>query len=300
MNTIRSRTIGAIALNPTGDDTGTYRFMSLKAGQVLTKGPGSWTEVPITDIAIAQVEALAKHEGQQPMVQDSNLLVAWQPNQPFDEDDEYDDDYEPSIVDGEDDIELEIDDVRETTKEGGSVTHDSSQMDLPVISPIPEQIVHPQVEEVGANIPVEDDVAVEGDCNIGVAEDEGAVTEDEGAGQPEEEGASHTGKEGANTDAGNGQDEAEHNVGMTHGGYNLRPNRSREYSHRFDPQVYSITNVHAARTSEVTTPVAQRLFDFMFTQMSARVGIKKHRQPARDALTAEFAQLDYKGAYEPI
>ena len=30
VNTIRSRTIGAIALNPTGDDTRTYRFMSLK------------------------------------------------------------------------------------------------------------------------------------------------------------------------------------------------------------------------------------------------------------------------------
>ena len=64
VNTICSRTISAIALNPTGDENGTYRFMSLKTGQVLTKGPGSWTEVPITDIAIARVEALAKQEGQ--------------------------------------------------------------------------------------------------------------------------------------------------------------------------------------------------------------------------------------------
>ena len=38
----------------------------------------------------------------------------------------------------------------------------------------------------------------------------------------------------------------------------------------------------------------------MFTQMLARAGIKKHGQAARDALTAEFAQLDHKGAYEPI
>ena len=102
-----------------GDDIGTYHFMSLKTGQVLTKGPGSWTEVPITDIAIARVEALAKREGQ-PMVQDSNLLVEWRPNQPFDEDDEYDDDYKPSVMDGEDDIDLEIDDVSENT-DGGAV-----------------------------------------------------------------------------------------------------------------------------------------------------------------------------------
>ena len=59
-------------------------------------------------------------------------------------------------------------------------------------------------------------------------------------------------------------------------------------------------NVHAARTSEVTTPVAQRLFGFIFTQMSAQAGIKCHGQSARDTLTTEFAQLDYKGAYDPI
>ena len=46
--------------------------------------------------------------------------------------------------------------------------------------------------------------------------------------------------------------------------------------------------------------VAQRMFGFIFTQMSAWAGIKKHGQAARDALTAEFAQLDYNGAYELI
>ena len=68
---------------------------------------------------------------------------------------------------------------------------------------------------------------------------------------------SHAEEEGANTDAGNEHDEAEHNGEMTQGGYNLQPNRSWEYSHRFDPQVYSVMNVHAAHTSEVTTPMAQ-------------------------------------------
>ena len=58
--------------------------------------------------------------------------------------------------------------------------------------------------------------------------------------------------------------------------------------------------MHAAHTAEATTPVAQRLFGFVFTQMSARAGIKKHGQSARDVLTAEFAQLDYKGTYELV
>ena len=195
-----------------------------------------------------------------------------------------------------------------TIDEGGSVTHDPSQTDLPVISPIPGQNVQPQVDEVGLDTPIGDIVVVEGDNNTDVADEEGAgQPEQDGVSNVEEEGAntveagaSHAEEEGAYTDAENGHDEAEHNAGTTQGGYNLQPNRSREYSHQFDPQVYSVMNVHAAHTGEATTPVAQRLFGFVFTQMSARAGIKKHGQPAHDALTAEFAQLDYKRAYELV
>ena len=39
VNTIHSRTISAIALNPMGDENGTYRFMSLNTGQCSQKGP---------------------------------------------------------------------------------------------------------------------------------------------------------------------------------------------------------------------------------------------------------------------
>ena len=85
------------------------------------------------------------------------------------------------------------------------------------------------------------------------------------------------------------------------GQYNLRPNRSRGYSHLFDSQMYNVTNAHVPCKKENTTiTTAQRVFGFVFTQMLARAGIKKHRQAARDALMAEFTQLDYKGAYEPI
>ena len=133
VNTIRSRTIGAIALNPTGNENGAYRFMSLKTGQVITKGPGSWTEIPITDIAIFHMEALAKQEGQ-PLLQDSNLLVEWRPNQPFDDDDEYDDDYEPSVADSEGDVDLEVDDpIGEELVDLDDETdnHETTNQDLP-------------------------------------------------------------------------------------------------------------------------------------------------------------------------
>ena len=292
-NTIRSCTIGAIALNPTGDDTGTYRFMSLKSGQVLTKGPGSWTEVPITDIAIAQVEALAKQEGQ-PLLQDSNLLVQWRPNQPFDEDDEYDEDYEPSVEGDEDDLDLEVDDETEGGDDDVDGTQDLPVPDLPPAAPDPGLIPQP---------PGEDETPIEVGDEEGV-EEVGAgtgIVEEEGAAHVEEEGAGRVEEEGAGTDAGdraNGPGDTEETA--QGGWYNLRPNRSREYSHLFDSQAYHVTNAHAPYKNKTTITTAQRVFGFVFTQMSARAGIKKHGQAARDALTAKFAQLDYKGAYEPI
>ena len=103
-------------------------------------------------------------------------------------------------------------------------------MDLPAIRPIPEQIVHPQVEDVGTDTPVKDGVIVEEDSNTCIAEEEGVV-------QLEEEGAAHVEEEGASTDADCENADTEHHVGVAQGGYNLRPNRSREYSHRFDPSI---------------------------------------------------------------
>jgi hypothetical protein len=47
-----------------------------------------WTLLPITDTAIAHIEAIALHNGQH-LIQERGLVVEWHPNQPIDED-EYD------------------------------------------------------------------------------------------------------------------------------------------------------------------------------------------------------------------
>ena len=306
VNTIRSRTIGAIALNPTGDDTGTYRFMSLKTGQVLVKGPGSWTEVPITDLAIACVEALAKQEGQ-PLVQDSNLLVEWRPNQPFDEDDEYDEDYEPSSSADEDDIELEVDDASEGDSSESDANLDPPAPDLldaePATGPFPPLSVgdvgpHGQVDEADIEGGGPEPVPAE-EAGAGNAEEEGA--EEEGVGGLEEEGVDHMEHGGVGTNVAGDNSEHGGSGNTSPGGrYNLRPHRGRGYSHLFDSRTYHVNNAHVPHNKTCAVTPAQQVFGFVLTQMSARAGIKKHGQAARDALTAEFAQLDYKGAYEPI
>jgi hypothetical protein len=97
-NTNKSRSVGAIALTATGNDSSDYYFMSLATGACISRH--QWTELPITDIAIARVEAITKHEGQPP-IQGQGLLFEWGPGQPIDED-EYNADYNPGSEDDED------------------------------------------------------------------------------------------------------------------------------------------------------------------------------------------------------
>ena len=85
-STLRARSTGAIALTPTGNFNGDYSFMSLATGALISRH--GWTELPTTETAIARVEAIAKNENQ-PLVQDSGLVIKWRPNHPID-DDEYD------------------------------------------------------------------------------------------------------------------------------------------------------------------------------------------------------------------
>jgi hypothetical protein len=88
-NTNKARTVGAIALTATGNTNGDHYFMSLATGSRISRQ--QWTELPITDNAIARVEALAASEGQ-PLIQERGLVIEWRPGHVID-DDEYDRDY---------------------------------------------------------------------------------------------------------------------------------------------------------------------------------------------------------------
>jgi hypothetical protein len=61
-NTPISRSLGAIALEPTGNADGSYHFLSLATGALIPRN--QWTECPITDATVARVAALAIRDGQ--------------------------------------------------------------------------------------------------------------------------------------------------------------------------------------------------------------------------------------------
>ena len=71
-NTPRGRSLGAIALCPTGNAQGDYYFMSLATGSRISRH--NWTVLPVPDTAIARVEALAMHEGR-PLIQERDLVI---------------------------------------------------------------------------------------------------------------------------------------------------------------------------------------------------------------------------------
>ena len=82
-NTPRARSLGAIALDPTGNAQGDYNFLSLASGSKLSRH--HWTALPMTDTAIACVEALAIADDQ-PLIQERSFVIEWRPDQPIDDD----------------------------------------------------------------------------------------------------------------------------------------------------------------------------------------------------------------------
>jgi hypothetical protein len=100
-NTPKACSLGAIALDPTGNAQGDYNFMSLATGAHISWH--QWTALPMTDTAIARVEALGINNDQ-PLVQEHRFVVKWQPHHPICND-KYNRNYTPP-ANMQDDLDL--------------------------------------------------------------------------------------------------------------------------------------------------------------------------------------------------
>jgi hypothetical protein len=86
-NATMPRSTGAIALNPTGNVTGDFYFMSLKTGRRLSRR--KWKVIPITSEVITTVEQLAHRDGQV-HVSEGCPIFEWNPNNIIDDETEDD------------------------------------------------------------------------------------------------------------------------------------------------------------------------------------------------------------------
>jgi hypothetical protein len=97
-NTMSTRTVGGIALRPTGNDQGGYYFFSLASGRVLNRN--HWTELPMPSDVIDRIHIMARRNPRGVKFSDRHLMpYVLDPNFPDDDndstfapDDESDDD----------------------------------------------------------------------------------------------------------------------------------------------------------------------------------------------------------------
>ena len=106
-NTMRPRTVGAIALRPTGNEEGSYYFMSLETGRRLNRT--HWTRLPMPEEVIQRVHQLADEARAE-----QGLTFAWRDGTEMineDDDEAADPDYDPNEDDSDDDpLEYDSDD----------------------------------------------------------------------------------------------------------------------------------------------------------------------------------------------
>lgn len=69
-NTTAPRTLGAIALHPTGNAQGSHYFMLLRTGQRISRQ--QWDVLPITPAVVARVEAIAESE-REPLIPNDGM-----------------------------------------------------------------------------------------------------------------------------------------------------------------------------------------------------------------------------------
>jgi hypothetical protein len=130
-------------------------------------------------------------------------------------------------------------------------------------------------------------------CSEG-AESDDDVEEDEGGdNDPEHEQADDTPME----DAPRGDEET---GATTPPRYNLRENRYRDYSQRFEAHQFLSTSNASNNLPTERDGMHKYIVGHMMTQMTANAGIRKHGGKAITALLEEFCQLDDKSVFKPL
>ena len=258
-NSMAPRTIGALALRPTGNRQGSYYFLSLDSGRVITRNNA--TTLPMPDEVIKRVEALAAAQSMQPGLafsnRDNRILSLDDDNPLFNEadDDTYvDDDKSDEDLRYDDDMvaqELEpAVDHPEATENPGVGENQGVMEDLGV----EELVVGEEMqEEEPAAVTIDDvqhDAQEEDDI---IEEDAGSVVEDEESQNNQEdnevvennEGDVETLNESMEIEFNDDQSESSQELfpdDHQHGAemiddeqphYNLRPNRARDYRYRY-------------------------------------------------------------------
>jgi hypothetical protein len=275
-NSMKTRTIGAIALRPNGNSQGGYYFLSLTTGRRIDRR--SWTELPMPNDIIDRVHVLARRDKSAP-----GLAFGWRDGTAITDNDDGDDpmadpDYDPDDDGGESDSdtsyyddddgnpdEAPIAGVLDHGNHEENIEHEEEGDDAPPQVGDSNEDEHGSVEGVGNH----DDGNAAEQRTVHFAE---TVTEDDTA-------------EGVHDHGGNTTTDA---IERPHG---LRPRKPRNYdTHLGIDKPVEHGMLHAnLRDLEHT----------VLTQYSAKKGLKVFGEAGADAIISEMKQLDTMDVIEP-
>jgi hypothetical protein len=265
-NTMVTRTVGAIALRPTGNDQGGYYFFSLTSGRVLNRN--HWTELPMPGDVIDRIHVMARRNPAGMKFSNRHVM-------PFILDEDYpEDDDDSSFVpdedsDSDDDDEDDDDDGNQNAGNNNAGTGDVGNND----DNDNEDDAEEDESESDDNGPHEEEDEDE-------QEDESDADNGGNNNDDDDGGAPSTNVE--NADADDDDDEAinqemDDKYGTRTDAYDLRPRKPRDYSH-----------LHT--TLEHT----------VMTQYSVKKGLKVFGEAGVEAVLGELQQLHGRKVIEPV
>ena len=296
------RTVGALALRPSGNAQGSFYFMSLSTGRVLNRLRG--TPLPMPDDVIERIHRMARQQNADP-----GLIFGDRNMNPIDEevsDDGDDDDYLPERVSDE---ESQIDDDEDSS------TGDTYSNKCPVVED-DDDIMDVGGEEVEHdNSPDEYAVTHEmgNDLQAGRSGNPGVSdTEITGVDHIEHEMLHQANDSGSepklDIDSGTSLEKDE-KVGATSDGlnlesseeprYNLRDKRTRCYNHMYDPGMYQIENSDDNKEEEVVMVTTNDVPEDT-PQMSMKQGLRMFGEDGYAAVRKEMQQLHDRKVMQPI
>ncbi|KAI2497083.1 Reverse transcriptase (RNA-dependent DNA polymerase) [Fragilaria crotonensis] len=273
------------------------------------------TTTAYTMVTTVAQQPLAYNEGQ-PLIQASGLVVEWNVDQTID-DDAYDLDYDPPDDDPDDDVvpedfdPVERDELRDLAADQGQIEEPGieSVQGTPATTPnnqeIEQELDETWEEENDATFDIDTDNEIDNnvEMNQALGHEEG---ENQGA-DPEDENTTLNQGARDNEDAANveqNQDDTDVQGANVQNVYNLRERRGNTNAFRnaLDNPYNSKSYFPPTQLHQLAVPIdmQKRVFAFVFTQMSARAGLKKYGQRAVAAMTTEFAQFEDLDVYEVV
>ena len=282
-NTMATRTVGAIALRPTGNAQGGYLFYSLDTGRVLTRN--HWTELPMPTDVVTRIHAMARRNPRG-MKFSNRHLVPFVLDPDYDDDDDDDSTFVPA-----DDVSAGVDASENSDDDNSDDDNDDSDHDDNIDGDNDNNDNHIDVFDNGD------------DMNIGMipnevndAHDEVAMVpnDNEPVPQPEQEADDDISDTSSNNNDNDNDGAMDNNnieaipeptiaqrmddvYGARLSSHNLRPRKPRDYGH------LHTTLEHTA-----------------LTQYSVKKGLQIFGEAGVDAVLKELKQLHDREVIEPV